>query len=225
MPALDAPLDSMSPGPEGEAAVPLGPAFAGLLVRPMAARLEAWLAEGKLDEDMLERVLTSNARAWLDHPPAERAWVDAEDFGSLVALVMEQRGDDTGLAEWAGEIAGGLAEHPVLISLFASAERLPDGPGFLLGQASDLFFRAAEWRYEGGRDHFRVTLAGLADLGSAIAVFSGACLAALVEQASPRIDARFEGVDSDRLAVFGERAGADLSPEGESRLHRAALVP
>lgn len=201
-------------------------ALSGLIVQPIAQRLADWTQSGKLDEDALD-ALSTDARAFVEHSIAPTDWAGIEDVEALVSLAASQLGGETGLVEWADEIAADLLESTPIADLVQAARRLhDDGPGFLASQTSDRLLRAVAWQYYGGEKHFSVRLEGLGAASPSLKSLVGACLARVASAGDPRdFDTRFEGVDEETLAVFGEIEGAALSEGEASRLHRAALIP
>lgn len=200
----------------------------GLLVQPLAACVRDWWQAGKLDEEDLERALSSDARAWIDHAIAPDDWAALEDVEGLAALAAAQLGGEPELVDWARQVGADWLEGGPLAEVVEAARALVDGPGFAVAHASDRLIERSDWRYEGGRDGFSVSVDGSADLGPALRALVGACLARLAEAVGPAdLDVRFEGIDGDALVVFAERAEPDADPDGlaSSRLHRAALVP
>lgn len=202
------------------------PTLSGLFVQPIARRLADWNASGKLAEDGLEALSTA-ARAWVEHSIARDGVAGLADVEALLRIVAGPMGGETGLVEWADEIAADFLDDGPLVDLIEAGRGLDvDGPGFAVTQSSALLLSGTEWRYEGGSDHFSVRLVGLAEASPALKSLLGACLARLAEAAGPRdLDVRFEGIDEGDLVVFGERASATLSEGETSRLHRAALIP
>ncbi|HPG27730.1 MAG: hypothetical protein H6748_04740 [Spirochaetaceae bacterium] len=204
--------------------------LAGLLVAPLAERIRGWLRAGKLLEEDLERVLSVDARALVDHPvdPSDR--VPVADVEGLVALASEQLGGDPALVEWAEAIVDEWCRGDHFDAILRAAPRLVDAPGFVVAQAGERLLGRSDWRYEGGRRGFAVRLAGLEGASSALKSWTGALLARLAsEVGEPGLDVRFEGVDAGALVVFGEPtvpAGSedDAAELRESRLLRAALV-
>jgi hypothetical protein len=149
------------------------------------------------------------------------------DVESLVDLMADQIGGETGFVEWADEIVEGWREELVISELLRGSRSLVDAPGYLVCMASERLLRGAHWRYEGGRTTFSVRLPDLAEASPALKALLGAVLARLA--ASPqdgRFDVRFEGVDGPELIVFGETESQPAIDDalGESRLHRAALI-
>ncbi|GEM_PF-1983888 len=210
--------------PESDLPAPVS--LSGLLVQPIAQRLADWTGSGKLDENDLD-ALSTDARAWVEHSIAASDWAALADVEALVDLASAQLGGETGLVEWAAEIASDLLAEGPIIDLVASASRLSaDGPGFVASQSSDQLVRRADWSYEGALDRFSVRLRGLAAASPALKSLLGACLARLAAAGDARaFDVRFEGVDGAELVVFGELEEAVLSEGEASRLHRAALIP
>lgn len=199
--------------------------ISGLLVQPIAQRVSAWLASGKLDEDDLGAVLSSDARAWVDHAMAAADWAAITDVEGLVTLCASQLGGETGLVEWADEMVSGWLAESSVEDLLVAARGLVDGPGFVASHASERLIRSCPWRYEGSGDAFCVCLTGVGAASPALKALLGACLARLAAVADVRkLDVRFDGVDGDELMVFGEVDALENSL-AESRLHRAALVP
>lgn len=198
--------------------------LSGFLVQPITERLSDWSESGKLDENELDRALSFDARAWVDHSIAATDWAPLADVEGLVGLIAAQLGGETGLVEWADEIVAGWLSQPFFQNLMGSAQRLVDGPGFVASRASDQLVRACDWRYEGGRESFSVYIGGVAEASPELKSLIGACLARLAAAADPReIDVRFDGVDGGELVIFGEiKVGEDALSEG--RLHRAALI-
>lgn len=209
MPAVDTPI-----------------ALSGLLVQPIAQRLAEWISIGKLDEDDLDALSTA-ARAWVEHSIAGSDWASLPDVEGLMELASAQLGGETGLVEWADEIAGDLLAADSIAELVRTAARLvDDGPGFVVSQSSERLLRRADWRYEGGSERFSVRLQGLDEASPALKSLVGACLARLGAEGDRRaFDVRFEGVDGSELVVFGEFEEVVFSEGEESRLHRAALIP
>jgi hypothetical protein len=200
--------------------------LSGLVVQPIALRVEEWLAEGKLTEEDLESALVHDERALVDHGISVSDWVPLEVVECLVALASSQLGGETGLVEWAGEIVASWREGEIFESWIARARGLVDGPGFLAAHASELLLRDPEWCYEGGRMRFSLRLGGVGSATPELTAFLGSLLARLAEEAAEDdIDVRFTGVDEDELVVFADYdAGALIDPTSESRLLRAALV-
>ncbi len=201
--------------------------LSGLFVRPIVRRVRDWLEAGKLDDDALDQALSSDARAFVDLPIAIDAWAPLDDVEGLVDLAGTQLGGETGLVEWADEIAAEWLEERVVADVVSAGRRLVDGPGFVLASLGEKLVDTAAWGYEGGRESFSLRLDGLEPASPALKAFFGACLARVVEAAEPdRFDVRVEGVDSEALVVFGALAGAQAaSDDAEHRLHRAALIP
>ncbi len=199
--------------------------LSGLLVQPIADRVRGWIQAGKLDEDDLERALSTEARAIVDHSIALTDWAPLRDVEGLIGLAAEQIGGETGLVEWADEIVGDWLMETSIDTLMAGAREIVDGPGYVVSQASELILRESRWRYDGGRNGFSVRLCGLAGASPALKALLGSTLARLAAVADAReIDVRFDGIDGDELVVFGELERGD-STLAESRLHRAALIP
>ena len=200
--------------------------LSGLIVQPIARRLADWTESGKLEDEALDG-LSTEARAWVEHSIASTDWAELAEVEALVDLAATQLGGETGIVEWADEIAADLLECAPIADVVEAARRLTDdGPGFAASQASDRLLRAVAWAYEGGASRFSVRLEGLGDASPALKSLIGACLARIAEAGDPRdFDTRFEGVDAATLAVFGALEGDALSEGEASRLHRAALVP
>jgi len=201
--------------------------LSGLLVQPIAERIRDWNLAGKLHEDDLDRALTRHARDLVDHASRAGDWVPVVDVESLVGLMAEQLGGETGFVEWADEIVEGWRGLAPIDDLVRAGRALVDAPGYMVSMASDRLVRDASWRYEGGRAAFSVRLQGLAESSPALKTLVGAVLVRLAALPSDRpFDIRFEGVDGPELVVFGELEsdGAESDTLGESRLHRAALV-
>ncbi len=203
--------------------------LSGWLVARLAERIRGWVREGKLDEDTLDRALSPDARAFLDHALSPGDWADLADVEGLVALVADQLGGETGLVDWADALVADWIDEPEIAEILASGHRLVDGPGYVVGRASERLVRHSTfpaWQYEGGRTRFSVRLEGVAAVGPALKALVGAILARLAAASDVRsFDVRFEGVDVGSLVVFGELAD-DTVDQGspESRLARAALV-
>lgn len=197
----------------------------GIFVQPIARFVQQWVAQGKLDEDDLDRALGADARAFVDHSIAGKDWASFESVEELVDLAASQLGGEAGLVEWADEIAADLMGEEAIERILGAGRTLVDGPGFVVSQSSDELLRASDWRYEGGVDAFSVRWHGLGALSPALKSLLGACFARLAAAADARpLDVRFEGVDEAELLVFGELESADPS-SATSRLHRAALIP
>ena len=197
--------------------------LSGMLVQPIAHRIEEWTKSGKLDEDDLERALPGIARDWVDHSIAASDWAPLEDVERLVTLAAEQLGGETGLVEWADEIVRGWLLDSSVEALVANARHLVDRPGYVVSQVTERLVQSASWRYEGGRTGFSVRLCGLSKMSPALKSLIGACLVQLATVADEReVDARFEGVEASELVIFGEVEAA-MEGRAESRLHRAAL--
>jgi len=200
--------------------------LSGLFVQPLTLRVEEWVGEGKLSEEDLERSLGSDARALLDHGMDRADWAPLEVVESLVALAAMQLGGETGLADWAREIALDWREREGIRELFERARSLVDGPGFLVTQLGEALLRDCRWEYEGGRAHFSVRLLGFESATPQLKALLGSLLARLVEQsAGADLDVRLAGVDASELVLFADRPGrTSFDPTSESRLFRAALV-
>lgn len=200
--------------------------MSGLLVQPIARRLADWTESGKLDDAALDG-LSTEARAWVEHSIAPTDWAAGDDVEALVDLAATQLGGETGLVEWADEIAADLLDAAPIAAVVEAARRLSgDGPGFAASQTGGQLLRAVRWQYEGGASHFAVRFEGLGAASPALKSLVGACLARVANAGDPRpFDTRFEGVDQDALSVFGELEAEGLSEGEASRLHRAALIP
>jgi hypothetical protein len=199
--------------------------LSGLFVQPIADRVREWFHSGKLDEDDLERTLSTEARAFVDHSISADDWATLGDVEGLLSLAAEQIGGETGFVEWADEIVAGWLLEASFEGLMVKARALVDGPGFVVSQASELILRESEWRYDGGREGFSVRLLGVSEASPALKALLGSTLARLAAWADAReFDVRFDGVDGEELVVFGELEMGDATL-AESRLHRAALIP
>jgi len=200
--------------------------LSGLLVQPIAGRIADWTESGKLEDDALDS-LSTEARAWVEHSIAPTDWAEVDDVEALVDLAASQLGGETGLVEWADEIAAELLGAAPIADVVEAARRLiEDGPGFAASQSGDRLLRAVRWQYEGGASHFTVQLEGLGAASAALKSLLGACLARIASAGDPRsFDTRFAGVDGETLSVFGELEAEVLSESEASRLHRAALIP
>jgi len=199
--------------------------LSGLLVQPIADRVRDWVHAGKLDEDDLERALSTDARAFVDHSIAVSDWAPLCDVEGLIGLAAEQLGGETGIVEWADEIVSGWLLEASVEGLMAQSRAIVDGPGFVVSQASGLLVRNPVWRYDGGREGFSVRLLGFAKVSPALKALLGATLARLAARADAReFDVRFDGLDRGELVVFGELEMGDTDL-ASSRLHRAALIP
>jgi hypothetical protein len=199
--------------------------LSGLFVQPIVKRVQRFIDAGKLDEDDLERALSTEARDLIDHSIAAGDWTPLGAVEGFVSLVAEQLGGETGLVELADEIVADWLLDPSFGDLMAQARGLVDGPGFVVSQASERLVRAKGWQYDGGREGFSVRLLGISDASAAFMALLGATLARLAAGADARtFDVRFEGIDADELVVFGELETGDIAL-AESRLHRAALIP
>ncbi len=197
--------------------------LSGLFAQPIAQRVRDWVAAGKVSEDDLDRELTTEARAHVEHSIGLDDWASLEDIEGLIELASQQLGGDTGLVEWADEIVEAWCEEERLERVLHAGRSLMDTPGFIVSQASEILIRDADWFYEGGRSVFSVRFAGIGDASSKLKSLLGASLARLAAAAGDHdFDVRFEGVDSDDLVVFGEAPVRDEA-EGGSRLHQAAL--
>lgn len=205
--------------------------MSGLFINPIAFQIRQWNRDGKIDEGDLDRWLTSDGRALVDHALDLSDWVPLDAVEGLVSLASEQLGGDASLVEWAADPFAHWLEEPPIARLLASARGLVDGPGFLVSQLSGLLIRDSRWQYEGGRSGFSVRLASLACASPGLKSLVGALLARVAGMVGNRsFDLRFEGIDGeDALVVFGEPVpGAENgdvdSRLAESRLYRAALV-
>ncbi len=198
--------------------------LSGFFVTPLAERIRAWNLDGKISEDDLENALTADARGLVDHPVGLTDWVPIDEVESLVALLADQLGGETGLVEWAAEIVSEWRAESLIDALTRSSQTLVDSRGFIVSQMSELLVRDAQWRYEGGRSEFSVRLFGMADGSPALKSLLGALLAQLAAMPDGReFDVRFEGIDGPELVIFGQRLPVDEAHE-QSRLHQAALI-
>ncbi len=197
----------------------------GLLLQPLAARVRGWLAEGKLDENDLERALTNDARAFVDHQVAREDWALLADAEGLVAVIADQLGGEPGIVEWAGEVVEEWLLEAPIEQLLRSARRLTDAPGFVVSQTSERLVREGGWHYEGGAERFSVRLSGIGAASTPLKALIGGTLARLAERAgASAFDVRFDGIDGDELVIFGELECGDRAL-AEGRLQRAALIP
>lgn len=199
--------------------------LSAFFVSPVADFLRSRTLSGKLDEDEIERTLSANAQAILDHSMDPSDWAELRDVEGMVSLVASELGGEAGLVEWAEEVVTGWIEAGTLDALLESARALVDSQGFAVSQASALFVREPAWEYEGNDRGFSVRVRGVAEASPALKALLGGILSRLGRRVSPvSFDVRVEGVDSKDLVIFGEaQDGEDISAEG--RLHRAALIP
>lgn len=198
--------------------------LSGLFVQPIALRIREWNADGKINENDLEEALSSDARALVDHVMLMEDWAPIETVENLLELVVAQIGGETGLVEWADEIVDAWQVESPFERLIADGQTLCDGPGFVVSLASQFLLRFADWSYDGGPRAFSVRLNGLGEASSTLKVLLGAVLARLaMTPTDQELDVRFDGVDTDSLIIFGE-APCCNDLEGDSRLHRAALI-
>lgn len=199
--------------------------LSGFMVQPVARRIRDWNQSGKVSEEDLDRSLSTDARALVDHSLALADWVPIDDVEALVGLAAEQIGVETGLVEWAEEIVGDWQTEESIEDLIRAGRALVDSPGFVLSQVSRLVLRDADWLYEGGRSSFSVRLHGMADVSPGLKALIGALFARLaVVPCDCDFDVRFDGIDDGDLIIFGESLAGDGSVEAESRLHQAALI-
>ena len=199
--------------------------LSGLIVQPIAQRIQDWNFDGKISEEDLDRTLSGDARALVDHSVGPGDWVPVADVEGLVGLVAEQIGGETGLVEWADEIVCSWQVEESIENLIHAGRTLADSPGFVVSQVSGLVVRDADWIYEGGRTSFNVRLRGLGDVSPALKALIGALLARLaVAPTDLDFDVRFDGIDGEDLVVFGEAPNGTDDGQGESRLHQAALI-
>jgi hypothetical protein len=201
--------------------------LSGRWVAHLAGRVRAWELEGKLDEEDLDRALSTDARAWLDHTLAFDDWAALADVEALVGLMSERLGSEAELVDSIEELVPDLLLDARIEEVVAVGRRLVDGPGFAASQLCERLVRRVDWSYEGGRESFSVRVAGLEPASPALRAMLGATLARLAAMADARdYDVRVDGVDGGSLVVFGEiDRGEDETVRAESRLHRAALVP
>jgi len=198
--------------------------LSGLIAQPIARRIRSWLEDGKLTEDDLDRALTTDARAHVEHSIGLADWASLADVEGLVELASEQLGGETGLVEWADDLVDDCRRDERVADVLHAGVSLTDSPGFIVSQASSILLRDADWFYDGGRAAWSVRLAGIRDASSELKSLLGALLARLADTSDGRdFDVRFEGVDRDDLVVFGEAPMRDDS-DSESRLHQAALI-
>jgi hypothetical protein len=200
--------------------------LSGLFVAPLAGCVASWIDAGKLDDDDLDRILTSNARAMVDAPSELVDWIPLEDVESLVRVVAGQLGAAAGLVEWVESVVGGWSEDIQVSSILHGATSLIDGTGYVVALTSERLIREANWRFEGSRERFSVRLLGLESASTDLKALLGAFLSRLAQRLEGGFDdLRFEGVDDEDLCIFGERSSSDtIDGSGESRLHRAALI-
>lgn len=200
--------------------------LSGLFVAPLASCVSSWVDAGKLDDDDLDGILTSNARAIVDAPSELVDWLPLEDVESLVRVVARQLGAAAGLVEWVESVVDGWSEDIQVASILHGASSLIDGTGYVVALASERLIRESNWRFEGGRERFSVRLLGLESASEDLKALLGAFLSRLAQRIEDGFDdLRFEGIDDEDLCIFGERSSSDPSDRSsESRLHRAALI-
>ncbi len=199
--------------------------LSGLIVQPIAERIRDWNLDGKISEEDLDRALSSDGRALIDHSLAFGDWVPVEDVEGLVGLAADQIGGETGMVEWADEIVLGWHSESAIENLVRAGRALVDSPGFVVTQASGLVVRDADWSYDGGRTSFSVRLRGLGDVSPALKALLGSLLARLAcLPTNLGFDVRFDGIDGEDLVVFGEAPDGRDDDQGQSRLHQAALI-
>jgi len=215
-----------TPGHDANPAAARPAAYRAAFVEPLAERVRAWLAEGKLDEDDLDRVLTAPARARVDGVCEASAATAAEDVESLVALLAGQLGGEAGLEELAGEIARGSFAERLLEPIQRAAQALVDGAAFAASQAADRLVADPDWRVESGRDGFALELRGVAGASPALKALLGGLLARIAgSSARSALDVRVEGQDGGALVVRGVAGAASVDdPSGATRLARAVLA-
>lgn len=196
------------------------------LVEALATCVRDGLAAGKLDEEVVDRVLTGPARAWVEGACDATAATPLADVESLVALVASQRGAEAELAVLADEFVTGWSGHPQVAAWRRAAASLVDGPGFIASQASEWLIASTDWVYAGGRDGFALELRSLPTATPALRTLVGALVARMSEAGTSNpLDVRVLGVDGDALVIAGRAPNAHaIDPAEESRLHRAALA-
>ncbi len=201
--------------------------ISGLCVLPLALRIEEWLAEGKLADEDLERALGLDGRALVEHGLTSDDRVPVELAESLVGLVAEQVGGETGLVELAGGIAADWLEDESMTRSAEGARGLVDGPGYFLAHAAERLLGPGCWEYEGGRTRFVLRLLGTESTSPELKTLLGGVLARLARLALDRdLEVRSTGIDAGVLALGAELAAAvRLDPIREGRLYRAALAP
>ncbi|MFO0690810.1 MAG: hypothetical protein U0900_19085 [Myxococcota bacterium] len=201
-------------------------AYLAPFVEPLARLVRDWQADGKLDEDDLDRALSARARAWVDGVCEASVPTPAEDVETLVALVAGQLGGDAALSDLAGEIASDWLARPPIEGLLRAAGSLVDGPGLVASQAADWLVELPDWTYRGGREGFALALRGPAAASPGLKALLGALLVRLASaSARSPLDLRVEGLDGGALVVSGVAEPIRTNdPAEESRLHRAALV-
>lgn len=184
------------------------------------------VANGKLDDDAVDRGLSAPARAWVEGAVEATRSTPLADVETLVALVASQVGGEAGLAERADPIVAGWASRAPFASWLRASEALVDGPGFVVSQASEWLVVSPEWTYAGGRDGFEVAVHGLPAASPGLLALLGALLARIAARGSKRaLDVRVRGVDGGPLVISGQvPSTADPDPAEECRLHRAALA-
>lgn len=197
-----------------------------LFVEPLAERVRGWLVCGKLDDDEVDRALSTQARAWVEGACEATLATPLEDVETLVALVAEQLGGETALSDLAGEIVAEWVARGPIEGLLRAALPLADAAGFVVSQASEWLVVAPDWSYTGGREAFELRIRGLSDASPALRALLGALLARLAAAGSKRaLDVRVRGLDEAELVIAGRVVASRLAdPADESRLHRAALV-
>jgi hypothetical protein len=195
-------------------------------VELLADCVRSLVANGKLDDDAVDRGLTAPARAWVEGACEATRSTPLADVESLVALVASQVGGEAGLVERADPIVAGWASRAPIASWLRASEALVDGPGFVVSQASEWLVVSPEWTYAGGREGFEVAVHGLPTASPGLRALLGALLARVAACGSKRtIDVRVHGVDGGPLVIAGHApSAADPDPAEECRLHRAALA-
>jgi hypothetical protein len=199
--------------------------LSGLIAAPIANRIRHWNLDNKISEEDLDRALSCDGRALVDHSLAFGDWVPVEDVEGLVGLAAEQIGGETGLVEWADEIVRGWQSESAVGDLIHVGRSLADSSGFVVSQMSGLVVRDADWSYDGGRTSFSVRLRGLGEMSPALKALIGASLARLaLVPTDLDFDVRFDGIDGEDLVVFGDAPDGTDDGQGQSRLHQAALI-
>ncbi len=199
--------------------------LSAFFVTPVADLLRRWTLAGKLDEDDLERTLSANAQALVDHPMDPADWAQLSDVEGMVGLAASELGGEAGLVDWAEEVVSEWIDSGQLSDLLGSARALVDSEGFAVSEASSLFVREPRWQYEGSARGFSVRVSGVAEASPALKALLGGILSRLAEQVSEvSFDVRVDGVDASDLVIFGEAENGP-DPSAEGRLHRAALIP
>jgi hypothetical protein len=185
------------------------PSIKGVVLRPLVARVNRLLDQGKLDHGEVERRLDDDDLALLDNEESIEAtlWYPIVCQDRLLRLVRDcvGGGDDRVIVEFAQETAKELLESPSYAALVAGASKMGERAGVALVKISELVFSFSQWMYCGeSLADFRVEVSGAEELPESSQLAAAGFMAHLAERVLGRpVAITSERPSPDRVVYRG----------------------